>query len=214
MPGMDGFTAARTIRALPPPRGRVPIVALTADAFQTSRQRARDAGMDGFLTKPAHLPQLREALERYGGVLAPAALAASTKVVVVPAQGAAREIGSLLDDTTVDDMRQTLSAARYAGLLGGFFDTRARTIATLRQAATDAARAELGAAAHSLKGGALSLGLRALGERAGRLQRNAADAPVAELMAAVDQIEQTFDASAAACTERSLLTPPAVPARA
>ncbi|MBC8057752.1 MAG: response regulator, partial [Rhizobiales bacterium] len=45
MPGMDGFTAARTIRAMAPPRGRVPIVALTADAFQASRHLAREAGM-------------------------------------------------------------------------------------------------------------------------------------------------------------------------
>ena len=66
MPGIDGFAAARAIRALAPPRGDVPIVALTADAFHASRERARESGMDGFLTKPAHLPQLREALQRYG----------------------------------------------------------------------------------------------------------------------------------------------------
>src|SRR6185369_3831429 len=67
MPVMDGFAAARAIRALPLPRGAMPIVALTADAFQDSQELARQAGMDEMLTKPAHLPQLRELLARYGG---------------------------------------------------------------------------------------------------------------------------------------------------
>jgi signal transduction histidine kinase/ActR/RegA family two-component response regulator len=73
MPRMDGFAAARAIRAMPAPRGRVPIIALTADAFPATRDLALQAGMDGFLTKPAHLPQLREVLERFGAPAMPAA---------------------------------------------------------------------------------------------------------------------------------------------
>ena len=99
MPGMDGFAAARAIRVLAPPRGDVPIVALTADAFHASRERARESGMDGFLTKPAHLPQLREALQRYGSSrstavpvpVAASALLAETEAALVsgPASGQA-----------------------------------------------------------------------------------------------------------------------------
>src|SRR5690606_29485805 len=77
MPVMDGFAAARAIRALPLPRGAMPIVALTADAFQDSQERARAAGMDEMITKPAHLPQLRELLARYGGGEAPRAAPAA-----------------------------------------------------------------------------------------------------------------------------------------
>jgi signal transduction histidine kinase/FixJ family two-component response regulator/PAS domain-containing protein len=52
MPVMDGCQAARAIRALGRPDSGVPIIAMTADAFEESIQAARAAGMDRYLTKP------------------------------------------------------------------------------------------------------------------------------------------------------------------
>ncbi len=52
MPGMDGLEATRRIRALAGPRGAVPIVALTAQAFLEQVAECRDAGMDDHLVKP------------------------------------------------------------------------------------------------------------------------------------------------------------------
>jgi PAS domain S-box-containing protein len=62
MPGMDGVKAARAIRAGEARIGkaRTPIVALTADAMEHGRQACRDAGMDGFLTKPVDPAELEE----------------------------------------------------------------------------------------------------------------------------------------------------------
>jgi PAS domain S-box-containing protein len=62
MPGMDGIDAARAIRADEAVAGkpRVPIVALTADAMETGKRACRDAGMDGFLTKPVDPAELEE----------------------------------------------------------------------------------------------------------------------------------------------------------
>ena len=60
MPGMDGIEATKAIRRnevrLSSPR--TPIVALTADALETGRRACREAGMDGFLTKPVEPTQL------------------------------------------------------------------------------------------------------------------------------------------------------------
>jgi len=60
MPGMDGIEATRMIRALEARLGRprTPIVALTADVLETGRRACREAGMDGFLTKPVEPNQL------------------------------------------------------------------------------------------------------------------------------------------------------------
>lgn len=52
MPRLDGMGAARRIRHLPGELGRIPIVALTADASDGDRAAALAAGMDEFLTKP------------------------------------------------------------------------------------------------------------------------------------------------------------------
>ena len=60
MPGMDGIEATKAIRQNETKlsRHRTPIVALTADALETGRRACREAGMDGFLTKPVEPTQL------------------------------------------------------------------------------------------------------------------------------------------------------------
>ena len=53
MPVLDGYGATAKIRALPRPDAKtVPIVAMTADAFDEDARRAREAGMDGYISKP------------------------------------------------------------------------------------------------------------------------------------------------------------------
>jgi two-component system, sensor histidine kinase len=63
MPGMDGIEAARAIRALAGSRSRVPIAALTADAFDDTRERCMAAGMDAFLPKPVSVEALARLIE-------------------------------------------------------------------------------------------------------------------------------------------------------
>jgi PAS domain S-box-containing protein len=62
MPEMDGLEATRRIRALPGLRGRVPIIALTAQAFADQVADCRDAGMDSHLAKPFDPDTLRAAV--------------------------------------------------------------------------------------------------------------------------------------------------------
>jgi signal transduction histidine kinase/ActR/RegA family two-component response regulator len=64
MPEMDGLTATRAIRALDGAAGRVPIVALTANAFAEDREAALAAGMDEFVAKPFRKAALFDALRR------------------------------------------------------------------------------------------------------------------------------------------------------
>jgi len=67
MPVLDGYEATRRIRAWEAANGRprVPIVALTADAFDEHRQRCLAAGMDDFLTKPLNADGLLAVLRKW-----------------------------------------------------------------------------------------------------------------------------------------------------
>ena len=64
MPVMDGYEATQHIRALDDrEKAAVPIVAMTANAFDEDRQKARDAGMNGHIAKPIDIPQLMNVLK-------------------------------------------------------------------------------------------------------------------------------------------------------
>ena len=65
MPDMDGFEATRQIRQLPGAAGRVPVIALTADVIDESREQAVTAGMNDYLTKPVQKEALKGALARW-----------------------------------------------------------------------------------------------------------------------------------------------------
>ncbi len=67
MPVMDGYAAARAVRALPSGRG-VAIVAVTASAFDEAREAIFDAGADGWLRKPCREADLLEEVRRHLGV--------------------------------------------------------------------------------------------------------------------------------------------------
>jgi signal transduction histidine kinase/ligand-binding sensor domain-containing protein/CheY-like chemotaxis protein len=58
MPVMDGYAATRHIRQLSGSMSKVPIIALTASAFKEDRERAEQAGMDDFISKPFQIQEL------------------------------------------------------------------------------------------------------------------------------------------------------------
>lgn len=63
MPFMDGYEATKRIRALKRDDAKViPIIAMTADAFEDARQRAYNAGVDDYLTKPLNPKELKRRL--------------------------------------------------------------------------------------------------------------------------------------------------------
>ncbi len=63
MPVMDGRTAAREIRRLENPAlASIPIIALSADAFENDKRLSIESGMNAHLTKPVDVPQLLDAI--------------------------------------------------------------------------------------------------------------------------------------------------------
>jgi signal transduction histidine kinase/ActR/RegA family two-component response regulator len=62
MPVMDGVSAFKRIRAMSGKRASTPVIAVTANVLTESQQEMEEIGMNGFLTKPFHLSDLREVL--------------------------------------------------------------------------------------------------------------------------------------------------------
>ena len=64
MPRMDGYTATREIRTLPNNvKANIPIVAMTANAFEEDKQKAFEAGMNGHIAKPISMEAIAKALD-------------------------------------------------------------------------------------------------------------------------------------------------------
>jgi len=133
-------------------RARTPIVAVTANAMAGEDERCRARGMDGYLSKPVSLDRLRAVLERWFQSDAPAAPVIDR---------------SVLDAWVEDDesQRQTLLRRFAASTEDARRDIEA-AMATSNLAA-------LAAEAHKLKGSALAVGARAVGDAAATLERAA-----------------------------------------
>ena len=68
MPILNGYDATRQIRALGTPASRVPIVAMTANAYDEDRKHALAAGMNGHIAKPLDIPSMQNTLAGVLGI--------------------------------------------------------------------------------------------------------------------------------------------------
>ena len=154
MPRMDGFEMTAEIRKgeKNDGRARTPIVAVTANAMAGEDERCRAAGMDGYLSKPVSLARLRATLQRW----------LRGEAGVRPA----------IDRAVLDPWIQDDEAARI-DLLRKFAATAIESRRDIEAAMTAGDLPALAAAAHRLKGSALAVGARALGDAAGTLERMA-----------------------------------------
>jgi PAS domain S-box-containing protein len=176
MPGIDGLEATRRIRALPAPRGTVPVVAMTAQVFAEQIAKCRSAGMDAHVSKP---------IDR-AGLLATVAAAASIPRVPRPRprdlpaidEAAYAEAASVLPREALDQYLRTLVER------GELLQARLRAPFGL------ADLPDLAQLAHALAGSAGMLGARRVTEVGRTFERAAAQnapdiAAHAELLYAV-----------------------------
>jgi PAS domain S-box-containing protein len=84
MPVLDGLEATRQIRVLAGAAATVPIVAMTANAMESDRQRCLEAGMNEYISKPIKAPELQSMLNKVAGQIAGAAAQAATATQRTP----------------------------------------------------------------------------------------------------------------------------------
>jgi two-component system, sensor histidine kinase and response regulator len=184
MPGMDGYETTQRIRANPAWQN-LPVIAMTAHAMVTDRDKSLAAGMNDHIIKPVAPSNLYTTLARWLPSASPPP----------PAQ-TPPPVGNAVLNTAAGQLT-TGNAADYQRLLGRFLNNY-RDLADIRAAleSADFARAHL--LAHTLKGVAALLGAEALQQTARQLEAALREAPPEPWEALLAELEQELAAARAA----------------
>jgi len=198
MPEMDGLAATRKIRELPGV-APLPIIAMTAHAMPTERQRCLESGMDDHLAKPIDPQQLLGILNRW---IKPAPVIAP--VPVTPPVLPVAAVEAVLPDT-LPPFDIAAALVRINGkrsllkqLLLAFAEDHARSVTELRRLIADSQFGVAGRLAHTLRGVAGNLEAHDLGEAARDLEQLCTDGGGHDYGQALDCLERHLTAALAA----------------
>ena len=184
MPDMDGYEAARRIRA-DPGHGALPIIAMTANALPSDREKAVAAGMNGHLAKPINVRELFATLARWidgaeAARPAGAAVAGNDPAPLPAFPGL---------DTAAGLSRCRGDADLYRTLLARFRAGYRDLPAALREAGDSDDPDAVRRYAHRLKGTAANLGAEGIAAAAAELESICRDeAPAESLQILIDRL--------------------------
>jgi len=186
MPVMDGFDAARHIRARERGR-RTPIVAMTAGGDDSDRERCREAGMDAYLMKPITPDALRDTIAKMisSDDQRPPAPPATTP----PAEGVLdRAVLAELDALGGGDPEFVAELVRL------FFVQAPRQLEVARAALDVGDLQAVAKAAHTMKSGSGYLGARRLSELCAQVERCANASQGSDLTRLIEELSAEYDA--------------------
>ena len=170
MPEMDGRALARAIRAEEPQGQRMPIIALTANAFREEELGLRAAGFDGYLSKPVRLAQLRTSIEAWLGPAPPVHARRRSAAAAPPAVDL-----DVLAELVGND------PAVIAEVLAAFRESATRSRTEMTRSMANGATAAASEAAHKLKSAARAIGASRLGDLCERIETLATAQKASEL---------------------------------
>jgi signal transduction histidine kinase/DNA-binding NarL/FixJ family response regulator len=143
MPRMDGLEATRVIRARGGKLARIPIVAMTANAFGSDQAACSEAGMNDFIAKPVDAEKLHATLDR---------------VMAGRSNQIDKTIEQAFSRAPLDALVDEFGAAAVEDIIACFRAELPLLIAALDRGLADPANGELNAALHSLRDAASNLG--------------------------------------------------------
>jgi signal transduction histidine kinase/DNA-binding response OmpR family regulator/HPt (histidine-containing phosphotransfer) domain-containing protein len=163
MPMVDGLQAAREIRKMAGAAGRIPIVALTANAMLGDREACLAAGMNDYVSKPFERRALLATLAQWipgGGAARPE-----------PARDApSSPSDGWLDTGHLDRLAGMMPGPRFAMIVDSYLASIGPQLAEFRMLAAGADFSGLARACHVLKGTSGNLGTRELQRLSGELE--------------------------------------------
>ncbi|MEO8005307.1 MAG: response regulator [Betaproteobacteria bacterium] len=188
MPEMDGYQATREWRSKEPAGERLPIVALTANALDSDRDRCLAAGMDGYLSKPFRREQLAESLMRH--------LRHDTRAIAVPAPPIEASTPEVIDLRALDNIRILGSGDE---LLRKVLDAYLKSAPTLMEEfmqALDAANIDRARrAVHTLKSSSANLGATRFSELCKQIEASLRTGDLDRVRAQFHALSQAHDAA-------------------
>ncbi|NOT42050.1 MAG: PAS domain-containing protein [Alphaproteobacteria bacterium] len=197
MPEMDGLDATRAIRSLKGARGKVPIIALTANAFAQDADRCKAAGMNGHIGKPFRKEDLIIAVA--GALTGVECFEAQRQP---PASSAAETV---FDAGVIESFRADSGEEMLQLLIETFVSDAADKLARLASLANAGRSSEEAVRlAHSLKSAGAMAGASALSRSAAALEAKLSDQEQFDTTDA-GELGRLFDAYRVALKERGLI---------
>lgn len=195
MPVMDGYTATQRIREWEQQtnRPRLRILAMTADAGRGDAEHCYAAGMDDFITKPVHLPELNAALERVNAVASAVEAGAPEPVESAPVPSAAEATLDFSVLATLRDLSEPGQPDPVVELIDLFMEDAPDRLQAMQTSLDRRDIEALKIAAHSLKGSAKNLGARPLGRICAELEKQAVAADWDNALLTLKAIGQEFE---------------------
>jgi signal transduction histidine kinase/CheY-like chemotaxis protein/HPt (histidine-containing phosphotransfer) domain-containing protein len=192
MPVMDGYTAAREIRRNPA-FGKLPIIAMTANAMAGDREKVIEAGMNDHIAKPLDVGEMFATIARWvkpsgatagsGARTAPAAAASAADLPPLPGIDVKAGLAIAMHDLRL-----------YTKLLLKFRDSQGSFAAQFAAARGDADAAAATRCAHTLKGAAGNIGARGVQAAAAELEHACSvGAPEERIAALLDKVARALE---------------------
>ena len=195
MPEMDGYEATAEIKRREAGQARrTPIIAMTASAMQGDREKALDAGMDDYVTKPVTAKELGAVLERW---IAPHELSKqeTTTNIADSDPAASNEEEAVLDESVVATLRELQEGGEpdvLEELIELFLEDAPPQIAALWEA-VDAGNAQVvERIAHTLKGSSGNMGATRMAAICSDLEDVGASSALYKAPELLKQLEEEF----------------------
>jgi CheY-like chemotaxis protein/HPt (histidine-containing phosphotransfer) domain-containing protein len=189
MPVMDGLEASRRIHSQLPAARMPRIVAMTANAMPSDRQRCIDAGMDDYIAKPILPAGVQALIEKWAPQHAPSA----DPDAGLLNEGVLRELAALSDPGAPSMLK---------ALIDDWLREAPAVVGAMKQHAREGDSGELAKRAHKLGGTSASLGASGVAEVCYRIEEQVRGGELGVLPQLIDELEMRFARTRGALNKR------------